>query len=353
MVDVARHYDGSAQYGGVATGPGQRTNVYAAKELLYRTRPHDILAVGCMRKKHPRKMNETIAWRRLVNDAVSTTTATEGVTPDTQSISYEDVTGTFEQRVEIYAVTDYAEAFSEDNLIKDTVDQLGDKVVRIRTAVAWSKFNAGTNVIRNDPTYTNRNQVDGPVNGGILEEASRILHNQKAETWIEVDGGSVKQGTVPVEASYLAFTSTDLHPDLRRIPGFITTAEYGNSDKIVSKYEFGAFQNIRFLCSPELGPFANAGAALGSTNMKSTGGSNIDVYTINIVGKHAWGCVDLAGQGAKGFGGIKPIIVQGASKSDPANQRSYISANWFDLFVIFNQNFAVRLEVGATANLTL
>lgn len=350
MSDQARHYGGVATFGGSPAAPGNRTNVYAAKELLKFARAHDPFAPVTKKLRVPTNVSETAKWRRIVPDLATDSAITEGVNPDWQGISYEDVEATFEERVEIYAVTSRARYLSEDDHVSNTVFQLRDKVLRIRTAVMWAVFRAGTNVIYNDPTHTARNEVDGPVSLGILQEAVRGLHRNKADVFREVDNGGVNSGTVPVEPTYIGLSHTDILPDLRRVEGWTTTAEYGGN-KQVHTLERGSVENTRFLLSPELGPFEDSGAAVGSTNMKASG-DDIDVYPILICGREALGCADLMGKGKMGYGGVKVNIVDGADKADPANLNVLAVAHWFDADVILNDAWLVRLEVGATDNLS-
>ena len=352
MSDFSRHYAGKKGLGaqGAAVGPGNRTNVVAIAELLERARADDIFVPVCDTKPVPANKAEMASWRRIVNDAVSTDTITEGVNPDWQSISYEDVTGTFEERVEIYAVTSRAKTLSEDDHVANSVDQLKDKILRIRNAVAWSKFLVGSTVLYNDPSHSDRAEVDGPVTLGIIQEAIRILNDAKGDFFTQVDDGGLNNGTVPIEPAYMALCHTNLLPDIRRIDGFVTCAEYGSA-KPVSKHEKGAIENLRFLMSPELTPFAGAGASAGSLNLKTSTG-NVDVYPILIVAKHALGCADLKGVGNSGWGGVGVEILDKPDKADPGNLNTLVVGHWWDLQLILNDTWCVRLEVGATADLT-
>ena len=353
MSDLSRHYGGKGTLGGALAGapnPGNRTNVVAIAELLERARADDIFTPVVDMKPVPANKAETASWRRIVNDAVSTDVITEGVNPDWQSISYEDVTGTFEERVEIYAITSRARTLSEDDHIANTVDQLKDKILRIRNAVAWSKFLAGSTVLYNDPNHAGRDDVDGPISLGIIQEAIRLLNDAKGDFYTEVDDGGLNNGTVPIEPAYLALCHTNLLPDVRKIDGFVTCAEYGSA-KPVSKHEKGAIESLRFLMSPELTPFLGAGAAVGQTNMKATDG-DIDVYPVLICAKYALGAADLKGVGNSGWGGVNVEILDGADKADPANLNALVVGHWWDLQLILNDSWVVRLEVGVTDDLT-
>lgn len=352
MADNARHYDGVGQFSGSIKAPGNRTNVVAAKELLRFARAHDPFTQVCSNKKVPANTAETAKWRRIVPDAVaaSPTEITEGVNPDWQGITYEDVSRTFEERVEIYAVTSRARTLGEDDHVANSITQLKDKVLRIRTAVSWSEFIAGTNVIYNDSAHSARTDVDGPITLPLVQEAVRSLHSEKADVFREVDNGGINNGTVGLEPTYVALCHTDLLPDCRDMAGWTTIAEYGGN-KPMHALERGAVENVRFLMSPELTSVQNAGAVVGTTNMKSTGGSTIDVYPVIICGRDALGQADLMGKGKSGYGGVKVNTIEGGDHADPAGLNTLVVAHWWDAPVILNDAWLTRIEVGATDDL--
>lgn len=355
MADFSRHYGGVGELGGAPpTGPGNRTNVFASQELLEFARAHEIWTPVCKKLRVPMNTAETGSWRRIAVLPLESTDLdeiTEGVNPEWQSIDYEDVEKTFEERVEIYAVTSRARTLSEDDHVANSIEYLKDKVLRIRTAVKWNVFLAGSAVLYNNPSHTTRAEVDGPVTIGILEEAIRILQANKAKVFHEVDHGGINQGTVPLEPTYLSTSHTDIQPDLRKVDDYVTVAQYGGR-KQIHDLERGAVENLRFLLSPELTPFADAGAAVGTTNMKSTTGTNIDVYPILIFGQEAVGSADLIGKGKDGYGGVNVNIVSGPDKYDPADLNHLAVAHWWDCDLILNDSWMLRVEVGATDDLT-
>lgn len=351
MPTQARHYGGVGNYGGALTGPGNRTNVYAELDLLERARPQLVLDIAADKKNIPANKAETIAFRRAVNPSVSATTVTEGVTPASRAVAYEDVFGTLGEYAEVFEVTSRMRELGEDNAIRDSSDVLGDLVANTKEAVGWAAYIQGANVLYSGGVAA-RNLVLAPVSLGDLQEAVRSLLAAKAMRYTTVDHGGLNDNTYPIEAAFYAFTHTDMHPDLRMLPGFRTTAEYGGK-KIVSEYEFGAIENLRIMTTPQLTPLINAGAALAGANVKSTTGAVADVYIMLICGQHALGTVDLKGAGKRGYGGVKINVLTGASKSDPTDQRSYVACRWWDLKLILNDEWVVRLEMACTDDLSL
>ena len=129
--------------------------------------------------------------------------------------------------------------------------------------------------------------------------------------------------------------------------GFTPVAEYG-SRKPVCPEEIGSVEDVRYVLSPELNPFTDAGASYNGsgTAMVSTSGTSADVYPILYFGKEAFGTVPL-----KGAGAITPMVLNPGKpdKSDPLGQRGYVSWKTYFTAVILNQSWMARLEVAVTA----
>lgn len=104
---------------------------------------------------------------------------------------------------------------------------------------------------------------------------SRNLQANHAKRVTGILAPSPNIATQPVEASYLVFVHSDAEADIRDLAGFKHVSEYG-SRKPVSPHEIGSCENFRFITSPELAPYAAAGASVGSTGLSGT--TNIDVY---------------------------------------------------------------------------
>jgi len=188
--------------------------------------------------------------------------------------------------------------------------------------------------------------VNTPGSLSKIRAVIRALKAQKAMKITKILDGSVNYQTRPIEASYICVHHTDLEADIRELAGFTPTAEYG-SRKPISMYEIGSVEDVRFVCSPDLDPFADAGGAKGGsgTDMVSTTGTSADVYPMLFFGKEAYGTVPLRGQGA-----VSPSILRPGTKtkSDPLGQRGYVGWKTWFAAIILNQVWMARLEVAAT-----
>lgn len=352
MGTTARHYGGVDTYSnGSPTGPGNRSTLYAELDLLERARPQLVLSIGADKKNIPANKSETISFRRAVNPSVSTSEVTEGVTPASRGLAYEDVSGTLGEYAEVFEITSRMRELGEDNAVRDSADVLADLVANTKEAVGWAAYIQGSSVVYSGSAAA-RNQVIAPIGLGMIQTAVRSLLAAKAMRFTQADNGGLNSNTFPIEASFYMMTHTDAQPDLRQLPGFRTTAEYGGK-KTVNEYEFGAVENVRVFTTPQLTSVINAGAALAGANVKSTGAANADVYVGLVFGKHAIGEVDLKGAGKSGYGGVKINILTNPDKSDPTNQRAYVACRWWDLKLILNDAWIVRLEFAVTDDLNL
>lgn len=325
-------------------GVSPRTNVYAEREMLKHAGPVMVLDKFGMVRPMPKNKTQTIKFRRPKVFTAATTPLVEGVTPTSTQFSYEDVETTLKQYGQVVEITDVIEDTHEDPVLNDASEQAGENIGRTVEALTYGVLRAGTNVF-----YANgaaRTDVNTPVSLSKIRAVIRGLKGQKAMKHTKILDGSVNYATRPIEASFVAVHHTDLEADIRNLAGFIPVAQYG-SRKPISEYEIGSVEDVRFITSPDLEPFANDGGAFGGsgTNMVTTSGTNADVYPILVFGKESYGIVPLRGQGA-----VSPTILRPGKpdKSDPLGQRGYVGWKTWHTAVILNQVWLARLEVSAT-----
>ncbi|KQT54637.1 N4-gp56 family major capsid protein [Aureimonas sp. Leaf454] len=323
-------------------GISQRTNVFAEREMLKHAEPVTILEkTGPLIKPMPKNKSMTIKFRRPVPFAAATTQLSEGVTPASRAFTYEDVSATLAQYGEVAVITDVIEDTHEDPVLKDITMMLGENIGRTKEALNYATLRAGTNVF-----YANgaaRASVNTPISLAKQRAVLRGLKNQKATKITNVLDGSPNYRTKPVEAAFIAVGHTDLENDIRGLAGFVPCAEYGRR-QMICEQEIGSVEDVRYVLSPDLNPFLDAGSAKGS--MVSTTGVNADVYPVLFFGREAWAMVPLRGQGA-----VEPSIISAGTKTkdDPLGQRGYAGWKMWHVALILNQLWMARLEVATTA----
>lgn len=329
--------EGTTQYGDI----NQRTAAYAALEMLDHAEPVLVLSRLGLTKPIPKNKAETMKFRRIVPLAPATTPVVEGVTPTAQKMAYEDVSVTLKQYGRPIEITDKVADLSEDPVLKDAARQAGEQAGATIEQVLYGVLKAGTNVFYANGTA--RNQVNTVLTLNKQRAVTRALAAQKAKQINRMLKPGVEYNTSPVASGWVAVAHTDLESDIRNLTNFIPVEKYG-SRAMISPQEIGAVESVRYLLSPDLDPFADAGGAKGS--MVSTSGTSADVYPILYFGQDAFAQVPLKGEEA-----IVPIVLNPdtASKSDPMGQRGYVSWKAWYAAVILNDLWMARLEVAVTA----
>jgi N4-gp56 family major capsid protein len=339
----------------------QRTAAYAAKQMLEHAEPILVLSKFGQSKPMPKNSSDTIAFRRPVPlgvqyeaDGVTPLKLVEGVPPSEQQIKYEDVWVKLNQYGGLVKITDVVQDLSEDPVLSDASMLCGEQAAETVEMLTWGVIRGGTNVFRAGPLdasskptkAASRAEVAGKINLGQIRAVTRSLKSARAKPVTSMMGSSVNFGTESVEGGYIAFCHTDCENDIRELPGFIHLADYG-SRKPLAPEEIGSCENVRFLMSPLLLPFSDAGAAVATeaVGMVSTTGTQADVYPVVIIAKHAFGLVPL-----KGAKAITPTVLNPGtpSKSDPLGQIGFVGwKSWFAA-TILNETWMSRFEVAVT-----
>lgn len=332
---------------------GVSAPIYCEKQVLERAGPQICLDIATDTKPVPANSGNAVNFRRWVNPAVSTTPVSEGVTPTSRALTHADYNTTINRFAEVFQESRINYDLDVWNSVKGASDVLGDLIARTREQIRFNAAKAGSGVLYNSASISSRATVNGALTVGRLDVAVRALQANKAATFTQMMRASTAVSTAGIRPAYFAFGHTDLMPDLERLSGFRSISELaGIPAEARNPMLVGARGSILFFLSPELVPFADAGAAIGTTGMKSTTGTNIDVYPLIIMGQHALGSIALRGSGVAGRGAVKTAILDQADKSDPTNERVYISAAWYDAALRLSEEWIQRIEVGVTADPT-
>lgn len=323
-----------------STGISGATVAHVTGKMLEYAQPVMVLRKSAKMITMPKNKSTTIKWSRANQFTAAVTPLTEGVTPSASTFTQDTVTATLNQYGDFSTITDVIEDTITDPILESMSEQHGENIGRTNEALDFAVFKAGTNVTYNNGTA--RNEVNTAITLNKVRACVRALQEQKAKRITKVLNGSVNVGTKPIEASWVAYGHTDLEADIRNLAGFTPVSEYGNR-KIMCDEELGSVENVRFVLSPDLTPFADAGGAAGS--MKSTTGTSADIYPLLIHGRDAWGCVGLGG-----YGSVEPKIkpIGSAGSADPLDQQGSVGWKSWHAAVILNEAWAMRLEVGAT-----
>lgn len=331
--------------------PANSTEQYAVMlEMLERAEADNVLDIAFSEVTHAKKKGRSVRFSRWAIPATNTTPVAEGINNAARSLVPEDIFVTIDEYSETFAYSSQAADLDPLDYAKG-VGEVGYDLVKLdRTAIRWATMIAGIQRIYNSSAHTVRNQVNGVITGGRLDQAITILRSAKAKTYSDLKLGSNRVGTTGLMPSFLAFGHEHLRPDFEKVPGWQPASQYP-SDIRLNAYEAGSLASgrLRVILSPELEPIADAGASKGSANLRSTTGTSVDVYPIVIVGKYALKSLSLRGSGTRGSGNLDTYTINGPDRVDPANLTRYWSAHWYDANFIAHELWMIRVEVACTA----
>ncbi len=319
-----------------------RTQVFADTHMLAHAEPILVLSKLGQTKPIPKHKSQTIKFRRPKPFPAATNPLTEGVTPTAQKMVYEDVEVQLKQYGAFAEITDVIQDTHEDPVLKDLIMLSGEQAAETMEMITWGAINSGTNVIYTTGTQTSA--VKDALGINHIRAAVRKLQKNRSKKKTSILDGSVKYGTKPIEASYIAVCHTDLESDIRNLPNFTPVAEYGSRSPI-SPQELGSVENVRFITSPLFAPTANGGATAGG-KVVSTGGSNADVYKIAVFGQDAFAVCPLKGHESA------QMKIRNPGKPEKGNELGQTgSVGWIAWHAakILNEAWLVRIEAAATA----
>lgn len=346
-------------YGTVAS----RNLIRAAQGMLEHAQPITVLGDFGTQREMPQNSTDTLVFRRTLPFGASTVGTTiensqryvgtpditasnfvlaEGVTPNANTISFQDVTVQLQQYGILFKYSSKVEQLYEDDIPGEMVKLTGETLAEVMEMVRYGVLKAGSTVV-----YANgssRSAVNTAISLNALRKSARTLESNRSRRVTSRLAPGVNFGTRAVQPAFIVFCHTDAVADIRNLPGFTRVEEYG-SFKPIHDREIGACEDFRFISSPLLKSFAAAGS--GTLNgMLSVGGANVDVYPFIIIGEDAWGQVAL-----KGMSAVKPIVLKASqtNHANPLGQFGYVGASTWFATVRLNDAFMARIEAGVTA----
>lgn len=343
-----------------------RNLIRAAQGMLDHAMPITVLGDFGEQREMPQNATDTLVFRRTLPFGASTTGSqgsgvsgstnqyigtpqitannfvlAEGVTPNSNTIAFQDITVTLQQFGVLFKLSSKTESLYEDDVPGEMIKQTGETLAEILELVRYGVYKAGTQVI-----YANgstRGGVNTPISLGKIRQAARNIEANRGKRITARLSPSVNFGTKPVQPAYIVFIHTDAEADVRNLPQFTKVEEYG-SFKPIHDREIGAVEQFRFITSPLLSAFA-AGGSSTLNGMVTVGGTSVDVYPFLVLAESAWGSLALRGMNA-----ISPTYLPAKDKNhaNPLGQFGYVGAStWFNA-VRLNEAWCLRIECGVT-----
>lgn len=306
------------------------TNTYATltneqktfydRALIERLLPNLYYQKYGQKKTAPKNEGATVNFRKFNSLSPATTALTEGTTPAGSSLSVTAITASLAQYGDFVEISDKLDMVGIDPVLTETAQLLGEQAALTIDTVVRDIVTAGTNAIYSgSATSTATVAADTNLSSALIKKAVRALRNANAK---------------PVEGGYfIGLVDPDVAYDLMNDSLWEDVSKYNGGVNIM-KGEIGKLAGVRFI---------------ETTNNKikeGAGASSIDVHCTMIIGKDAYGVVDVEGSSAP------EMIVKphgSAGTADPLNQRA--TSGWKALFTAarLNELAMIRIETSATA----
>ena len=295
---------------------------YYERELLMTLFPELVHAQFAQRKALPKKMGDTVVFRRYAKLDTAVIPLVEGITPPGAQLSVTDIKAQCEQYGNFVMITDWVEAIVEDKVINEATRLLGqnmgqsiDEVVRdvLRSTSSVLLASHGTN----GGTPTEMVQAD-------IDAASLTLIGNDAKMITSVIKGTTQFSTTAIRPAFWGIIHSDLLDDLENVDSFVDTAHYPGDNKSILPTEWGATKNVRW-CYSTIGSVSSA---------------TPPVYDNFIIAQEAYAIVDLGAKTGEFF--VEQL--GSAGTGDPLHQRGSVA--WKHPFVarILNDSCMINLE---------
>ena len=272
----------------------------------------------------PKNNGKTVEFRKWELFDADTTPLTEGVVPDGLSMEQSNVTATIAQYGAYVTISDMLETTAYDQVKRDAVKLLGERMGTVIDWVTRDAMNAGTNV-----QYANGKASRAAVGATDIlttteiRKAVRTLKKAKAPMFSR--GG---------REHYICICSPDATFDLQSDTMWQDVSKYQNAEQIYSG-EIGRIFGVVFVESTEAKVFAKGGA------------NSADVHSALIFGQDAYGRIKIGNGDA-----IETIIKErgSAGTADPLDQFSTVGAKVNAYAAkILQPLWILRIEHGVTA----
>lgn len=309
--------------------PDEVNNFYD-RTLLERLLPLLVYTKFGQVRDIPRKSGtNTIKFRKYSSLSAATTALTEGTTPVGSQLSVTDITADVLQYGDFVTLTDVVNYESEDAVLTEAAQVLGEQAALTLDRLARDVITAGTTIQYAD-NRANRYYIlaSSLVTANEIREAVATLAGNNAKKITRIVNPSTGYNTTPINAAYVAITGPKTVYTLKGLTGWVPVQAYPNQGDVMDG-EVGALDDVRFISTSEAKYWTAA-----------TASAAVDVHATLILGQNAYGITRISGEAMKNI--VKPL--GSAGSADPLDQRT--TSGWKATFVskILDDNAMLRLE---------
>lgn len=311
--------------------PAEVNNFYD-RNLLLRVIPRFIHNRWAQMRNIPRNSGTAlIKFRRYTNLSAATTALTEGITPTGSQLSQTVLTSTALQYGDFVTITDQLDFTSQDPVLLEASDILGDQAGDTLDILTRDILVAGTSVAYGGDATSRVTLAAGDnMTDTLIKKAVRTLKVNKARHLTRMLDATTGVGTVPIRPCFVGLVHPRVTYTVKGLTGFVDVEAYSSTENLMDG-EIGKLDEVRFVESTNAKVFAGAGA------------SAEDIYATLIFGSDAYGATKITSQDLTNI--VKPF----GSGDDPLNQRATSGWKVTHIATILNNDFITRLETTVAA----
>lgn len=273
---------------------------YYDTELLENARPEMIHAQFGRKQSIPKGRGKSIEWRKF-NTLANAAVLVEGVIPTGQKLGVSFINDNIDQYGTYVSVSDMLELTAIDPVILEGQTELSASAGRTQDELTRNDLMAGTNVI-----YAQK-----VANGALTDVATRAGLDGTAKLTPDTINRAVtalkKMNAPTINGDYVAIIHPSVAYDLRASAEWLDVHKYAQPDEIFNG-EIGKLHGVRFVETTQAKIFKGG----------SGDPTGLAVYATLVLGKDAYGVVDVEG------GGLQMIVHNKTEAGGPLDQFSTI-----------------------------
>ena len=318
----------------------------------------------------------TIMWRRFNTSldnasgpAPSTTALTELTTTssymqgrDSITAHFSNVTATVSKYGQFFILNEEVDVFNPNGTMAGITRTLAIVAGRSLDYLQREIAESNMTVLRAGNVASD-GVIVSKITATSIANAIITMTTKAAMPFTPMSEGSQNVGTNPVLPAYWSICHPHVAYDVAQFPGFKSVETYaGQVDTVPG--EFGLYASagyaVRFIQTPDASADADVGGSLGSTGLRSTTGSVIDLYRTVLYGQDCLGSVGLGQACPDGIyrAGDDQAVIQMIAKgrgtgnpsgtSDPYDEIMTLAYKFWHTGALLNANFGRVVHSGAT-----
>jgi len=292
-------------------------NEYYQRTLLKELRDSVELMKYGKKAPVPKNEGETTSWRTFIMPALTKTPITEGVDPSDVDYTVNKLTASVAQYGTFTKISDRLDMNGIDQNVSEAVEMFGEHAGLTLDSVAMDVVAAGTNVFYGGTAVSTVTVAAGDVfTYAMLNEVTEFTKRNNVKK-IKMPNG---------RDGFVALTPPEIMTQIKNFTEWKDANKYVTPE-MIKEGIVGELDGVYFQDSN-----------LAPNNL--VGADAIDVYAIIVLGRDAFGNVDVGGQ-------AKPDIIIHDGKDAGSALELFSTVGWKSLYVakILEQKAVIRIEV--------